>query len=109
MEVQKIASFEQHMADYRRERRHFLLVIAPVILLLGLGISVGMILLMTHFIDNEQNTTKAVLTGLLWGIALSTLPIQMAWPRKPRQADVIADQELRRAFSMDDTVDDRGN
>lgn len=109
MKVQRIASFEQRMQRYRNDLRYHLLFETPLLLLACVGASMGML----YIVSLSQPPATNVfgdwrVMGLVSGLGLAFWPIQIMWPEKPKASDVEQDRALRRAFGMDDAVDDSG-
>lgn len=107
MQPQPIANFEQRMNEYREEMRNFLLRECTWMLLICVLVSVGMMYLFAHFsflgIQLPADLDWLSL-GVITGGALMIPPFLMMKPRRPEPGDVKADQALRRAMGMDDSV-----
>jgi len=106
MQVQPIANFEQRMTQYRQEMRDFVLLQCPWLFMASLTVSLGFMYVATHSsfqgIPPMQGDWR--LLGLLAAVALMIPPIAMMKPECPTPGDVAADQALRRAMGMDDSV-----
>lgn len=104
MKVQLIANYEQRLQQYRDDMWRFLIHETPWILLCGLIIFLGASYAINRFVmPSRQWGSLWLALGLAIGIILPV--VFMLKPRRPSRADVLADQALRRAFGMDDTVD----
>ncbi len=106
MKIQPIASYEQRQAQYREELRQFVLSRFSWLCVLGLMVSLGMAYVLTHCTYQGIGPIEADWFGLGLALCFVTLvPVfMMLKPVPPRPGDVAADQALRRAFGMDDTL-----
>lgn len=101
--IAKIRSLENRLADYNQERFQFLTQELPMIVMVVM-LACGSILYGLHhwnFVSGNWQLMALALT-----ICLSMPPALLLYPKRPTDADVLQDQELRRSFGMDDSVDE---
>lgn len=98
----KIANLEQRLERWRQERAKFLYQEVPLILFIG--VMVCSALMYIGSFTNPSLKSSWFIWGAILGVSLAITPIKMEYPQKPKQADVDADIELRKAFKMDATV-----
>jgi hypothetical protein len=103
MRVQKIECLENRLANYRQERLVFLRQCVPMIVGIGAVVISGLLYLLDRFSPNGFPNWKWVSVVL---VACISAPALLAMkPKRPTQDDVLADQVLRRAHGLDDTVE----
>lgn len=103
MRVQKIESLENRLATYRQKRFIFLTQHAPMVVGIGALVISGLLYLFDRFSPNGFPNWEWVSVVLI--VCLSAPPLLAVRPTRPTQDDVLADQMLRRAHGLDDTVD----
>ncbi|MBM94417.1 MAG: hypothetical protein CMI09_00995 [Oceanospirillaceae bacterium] len=103
MRVHKIESLESRLARYQQKRLRFFLMEVPSILTLGVLVVSGMMYAMNFWFGGYENW---LIVGAVLGACLSMPLLLESMPKRPTIEDVHADQSIRRAFGMDDTVDD---
>jgi hypothetical protein len=104
MEVQKIASYEQRMQEYREECLGFWLKEFTLVAAIGALVVFGGMYGLSR-IGITPDLDWRVLALLLWGLMLIP-PVKMLHPEKPNPNDVLRDQALRQAAGMDDSVNE---
>lgn len=103
MRPQKIENLESRLARYKHERLSYLFTDALPIVALCTFVVIGLMYAMNRWIAPYDNW---LLVGAVVGACLSMPPLLATMPKRPTIDDVYADQEIRRAYGMDDTVDD---
>lgn len=103
MRVQKIESLESRLARYEQERLNFVFKEALPILSLCALVALGLMYGINRWVVAYDNW---LLVGAVVGTCLSMPPLLATMPKRPTIEDVHADQSIRRAYGMDDTVDD---
>ncbi|MCK5531385.1 MAG: hypothetical protein KAI85_09035 [Halopseudomonas aestusnigri] len=103
MRVHKIENLESRLARYQHKRLRFFLAEAPSILTLGILVVSGMMYAMNIWFGGYDNW---LLVGVVVGACLSIPLLCASMPKRPTIEDVHADQAIRRAYGMHDTVDD---
>lgn len=102
MEVQQIENLDNRMVRYEKARRDFYFIEVPLVLTIGLIVCVGLMGALNAWVAPVEYWW---VKGLIFACVLSVPPLKMFMPNCPSVGDVEADQELRRAFGMDDTVE----
>tara|TARA_R110000851_G_scaffold7950_1_gene30558 strand:- start:18970 stop:19281 length:312 start_codon:yes stop_codon:yes gene_type:complete len=103
MRVQKIESLESRLARYEQERLSFVFKEALPIFSLCVLVALGLMYAINRWGGAYDNW---MLVGAVVGACLSMPPLLATMPKRPTIEDVHADQSIRRAYGMDDTVDD---
>lgn len=103
MRVNRIEGLESRLARYEQERQAFLTTEALPIFLACVLTSVGLMYAINRWLAPYDNW---LVIGTVIGACLAMPPLLAVMPKRPTIADVHADQSLRRAYDMDDTVDD---
>lgn len=110
-DCQPIASLNTRLEKYKAEKERFLKRDFPRYLLMSLVMtSVGFYVfgkLILPALNFNQSSAFVSVSQVFSVSLLLVLPvITLNWPKKPTRRDVEADQELRRAFNMDDRTDE---
>lgn len=104
MRVQKIANYEQRLRAYRSDCKRFwrgeFLWMGTTAFIIVFGFIGYLNSKGAHF---PLDLDWKVIAAAFW-VVLMIPPVAMMHPKKPHPDDVLRDQELRRAFNMDDTV-----
>lgn len=103
MRVQKIENLESRLARYKQERVSFIFTELTPIVSLCVLLAIGLIYAINRWVGGYDNW---FLVGAVLGACISMPPVLATMPKRPTIEDVHADQSLRRAYGMDDTVDD---
>lgn len=103
MRVKKIESLESRLARYEQERRDFIFKEALPIFSLSVLVALGLMYGINCWGAPNDNW---LLVGTVVGACLSIPPLWSTIPKRPTIEDVHADQRIRRAHGMDDTVGD---
>jgi len=104
MQVQKIQNLESRIAEYKRELSTFFTRDAPMIVGVGILVISGLLYLLDRFSPNGFPNWEWV--SLILVVCLSIPALLAVKPKRPTQDDVLADQMLRRAHGLDDTVEE---
>lgn len=103
MRLQKIASLENRLSIYRRERFQFFTREAPL-MVGGAAVLISLLLyLLDRYSPNGFQNWEWVSVGLV--VCISAPALLSLKPKRPTEDDVLADQFLRRAHGLDDTVE----
>jgi|LSQX01.2.fsa_nt_gb hypothetical protein len=105
MHVKKIESLESRLARYEQERMDFVFKEALPILSLGVLVALALMFGINHW-GMPLPYDNWLLVGAVVGTCVSIPPLLATMPKRPTITDVRADQSIRRAHGMDDTVDD---
>lgn len=103
MYIHKIESLESRLARYKQERMSFVYTEALPIISLCVLLAIGLMYAINRWLTPYENW---LLVGAVVGACLSMPPLLATMPKRPTIEDVHADQSIRRAYGMDDTVDD---
>ncbi len=103
MRVHKIESMESRLARYEQERLSFVFTEALPIFSLGVLVAIGLMYAINRWVAGYDNW---LLVGAVVGVCLSMPPLLATMPKRPTLEDVHADQSIRHACGMDDSVDD---
>lgn len=102
MRIENIANLETRLAQYRQERFDFYTQQLPMFLGIGLFVLGGLLFGLHYWTGNYANWQ---LHTVILAVCLTVPPALAVKPKRPTEADVLADQALRRFHGMDDTVE----
>ncbi|MGM8936869.1 hypothetical protein ACS8E9_18650 [Pseudomonas neustonica] len=103
MRVHKVENLESRVARFKQERLSFVFTEALPIFSLCVVLSIGLMYAVNRWLGAYDNW---LIVGAVVGACLSMPPVLATMPKRPTIEDVHADQSIRRAYGMDDTVDD---